>query len=75
MTFHKHILPFAALAAVALATQGCSLFHSHHDQKPKSAFKIIPEGEKNPSIIDSPEVVRDTPTQRVEVSSGPVGQQ
>ena len=72
-------LPKPALllvAAIAFAGGGCSLFHHHSEpKKPKNAFKIIPEGEKNPSIINTPEVIEDTPTKRVEVESGPVGQQ
>ena len=57
----------------SLATSGCSLFH-HHSQ-PKSSFKIIPAGERNPSITETPEVVKDTPTQKIEVETGPVGAQ
>jgi hypothetical protein len=59
-------------AAIGFAAGGCSLFHHH---EPKSTFKIIPVGEKNPNIQDAPYIEKDTPTTRVEVDSGPVGAQ
>ena len=49
------------------------LFHHHH--QPKSSFKIIEEGDRNPFIIDTPTTVEDTPTRKVEVETGPVNQQ
>ncbi|HWB60002.1 MAG TPA: hypothetical protein VG733_10945 [Chthoniobacteraceae bacterium] len=72
MNLRKHLLCTLILAGLAFATPGCSLFH-HHEKQPKSAFKIIPEGEKNPSIKETPDTVEDTPTRKVQVESGPVG--
>ena len=60
------------VTGIVLATTGCSLFHKH---QPKSSFKIIQEGDRNPSIINDPEVQRDSPTEKVEVETGPVNPQ
>jgi hypothetical protein len=65
------IAPLIA-AAICCGTGGCSLFHHHQE---KSTFKIIPVGDKNPSIKDAPYVETENPTTRVEVQSGPVGSQ
>lgn len=70
----NHPAQFSTLAitALCLAMAGCSLFHHH---EPKSSFKIIQEGDRNPSIKYTPETITDTSTRKVEVERGPVGTQ
>jgi len=70
MRLHRTAL--VAAVGFSFATAGCSLFHHH---QPKSSYKIIPVGDRNPNIIESPDTVKDTSTQKIEVQTGPVGTQ
>jgi len=69
MSLPRIALSLVAAIGVSFASGGCSMFHHH---QPKSSFRIIPEGDRNPSIKDTPDTVEDTPTRRVQVESGPV---
>lgn len=62
---------FFTIACLCLATNGCSLFHK---RQPKSSFKIIEVGDRNPNIIDDPTIVRQTPVTEVTVERSPSGQ-
>ncbi len=59
------------VTSLGFAVGGCSMFHHH---QPKSSFKIIPEGDRNPFIQETPYTERDSPTTKVEVETSPVGQ-
>lgn len=65
----KNLPLIAAVVVIGSALSGCSLFHHH---QPKSSFKIIEAGDPNPNIIETPEVIRQTPTTTVTVESQPV---
>ena len=69
MKNHKAMFFSLIITGISLAAGGCSLFRHH---EPKSSFKIIPEGDKNPSIKYTPDTVSDTPLRRVQVERGPV---
>ena len=71
-TLKTTALTLLTVAAIGLTTGGCSWFRPH---QPKSSWKIIEEGDRNPFIHDTPEVIKQTPTTSVEVQSGPVGSQ
>jgi hypothetical protein len=72
MKNHKTALILLTVAALGFATGGCSLFHHH---QPKSSWKIINEGDKNPFIKETPETEIDNSTHKVEVETGPVAPQ